>query len=310
MSALKSATTPQDKRKKVWKEIFYYSDGLKIAGHLYIPKDLKKGEKRPAVLSLAGYTGMKDVYGMDVPYRLWEEGYIVLAIDNRGFGSSEGERGRQRPLEQAQDSYDAITYLETVDGVDPERIGIYGTSFGGANGVWVTAFDKRVKALVTSVMVAEGERWMKVMRRPSEYAAFKKRLDAAARKRVATGEIEKLNVLEMMPADPHTLSVIKAHHQKDHRYVSDYDSESAEACMRYKPEWVAPYISPRPVLVIYAENDELCTDEALHCYEKLGEPKKLVVLPRAQHYESYYFVNPEMHERGMSEAVAWFRKYL
>jgi pimeloyl-ACP methyl ester carboxylesterase len=301
---------PQEQRPKVWKDVVYYSDGLKIAAHLYTPKDYKKGEKRPAILSLAGYTGMKDVYGMDVPWRLYNEGYFVLSIDYRGFGSSEGERGRQRPLEQAQDSYDGITYLTTVEGVDPDRIGIYGTSFGGANGVWVTAFDKRVKALVTSVMVSEGERWMKVMRRPSEFAEFKRKLDDAAKKRVTTGEVTKINVLEMMPADPHTMAVIKAHHQKDTNYVSDYDTASAEACMRYKPEWVAPMISPRPVLVIYAENDELCTDEALHCYEALKEPKKLVILPKAQHYESYYFVSPEMHEIGMKEAVAWFKQYL
>jgi len=304
------AAKPAAMHEKVWKDITYYSDGLKIAAHLYTPKDYKPGEKRPAILSLAGYTGMKDVYGMDVPRRLWEEGYFVLAIENRGFGSSEGGRGRQRPLEQAQDSYDAITYLTTVEGVDPERIASYGTSFGGANGVWVTAFDKRVKVLVTSVMVSDGERWMKVMRRPCEFAAFKHRLDEAAKKRVTSGEDEMLNVLEMMPADPHTLSVIKAHHQNDANYVSDYDAASAEACMRYKPEWVAPYISPRPVLVIYAENDELCTEEALHCYEALKEPKKLVILPKAQHYESYYFVNPQLHEIGMSEAVAWFKTHL
>ena len=140
-------TVESKARDKVWTDITYYSDGLKIAAHLYTPEDWQPGDPpRPAILSLAGYTGMKDVYGMDVPFRLWKEGYFVLAIDYRGFGASEGVRGRQRPLEQAQDSYDALTFLETVDGVDPERLGIYGTSFGGANAIWVTAFDERVKA--------------------------------------------------------------------------------------------------------------------------------------------------------------------
>jgi cephalosporin-C deacetylase-like acetyl esterase len=32
-----------------------------------------------------------------------------------------------------------------------KRLGIYGTSFGGANGIWVTAHDERVKCLVTTV---------------------------------------------------------------------------------------------------------------------------------------------------------------
>ncbi len=94
----------------MYEEIIYYSDGLKIASHLYTPKGWREGDPpRPAIICLHGYSGMKEVYGMDVPRRLWEEGYFILAPDHRGFGKSEGERGRQRPLEQAQDTYDAIT---------------------------------------------------------------------------------------------------------------------------------------------------------------------------------------------------------
>ena len=286
-------------------------DGAEVHGLIVKPAGYKAGTKYPTLLIVHGGPNSQDQHSFSFDREfLAANGYVVLAIDYRGFGGSEGARGRQRPLEQAQDSHDAITYLTTVACVDPDRIGIYGTSFGGANGVWVTAFDKRVKVLVTSVMVADGERWMKVMRRPSEFAQFQARLDAAAQRRVTTGEVESINVLEMMPADPHTLAVIKAHHQKDGNYVSDYDTQSAEACLRYRPEWVAPMIAPRPVLVIYAEHDELCTDEALHCYAALKEPKKLVVLPKAQHYESYYFVSPELHEIGMGEAVAWFRQHL
>ena len=296
----------------MYEEVTYFSEGLKIAAYLYRPKGWKKGSPPgPGVIALHGYSGMKDVYGLDVPRRLSEEGYFVLAPDHRGFGVSEGERGRQRPLEQAQDTYDAISYMETLEDVDSERIGIYGTSFGGANAVWVAAFDERVKVVVTSVGVFEGERWMSSVRRPHEWVAFKERVREAARKRVTTGEKSEVPLTEIMLSDPHTMSVIQAHHSKDHRFVSDYDLESAEACWRYKPEWVAGRISPRPVMIIYSENDMLVpVDQQLACYEALGEPKKLVKLPGAQHYESYYFVRPDLHEIGMKEAVDWFQKYL
>jgi cephalosporin-C deacetylase-like acetyl esterase len=85
----------------------------------------------------------------------------VLALDHRGFGESGGERGRHRPLEQAQDVYDAFNYFETVDGVDIERMGCYGTSWGGATVIWYAAFDERIKVIVNSVGVSDGERWMK-----------------------------------------------------------------------------------------------------------------------------------------------------
>ena len=299
-------------REKIWQEVNYYSDTLSIAAHLYTPENWSPGDPlRPAIVCLHGYSGMKEVYGMDVPHRLWEEGYFVIAPDHRGFGESEGLRGRHRPLEQAQDVHDAFTFLETIEGVDKNRMGLYGTSWGGASAIWCAAFDERIKVIVNSVGVSDGERWLANARRPHEWLNFQGQVTEAARKRVKTGEITKMPLLDIMLTDPHTLGVIEQHHQKHGHYVSDYDLESAETCMRFKPEKVAHLISPRPVLVIYAEDD--CTvppEEQFGCYSQLGEPKKLVKLPKAQHYESYYFCNPEMHELGMSEAVLWFEKYL
>ena len=91
----------------------------------------------------------------------------------------------------------------------------------------------------------------------------------------------------------------------------EYDLESAAACWRYKPEWVAHRISPRPVLLVYSEFDMLVpVNEQLKCYEALGEPKKLVKIPNAQHYDSYYMTNPELHEIQKIEVLEWFAKYL
>ena len=128
----------------------------------------------------------------------------------RGSGVSEGERGRHRPLEQAQSVYDAVTYLQTVDGVDPERIGYYGSSYGGAHAIWCAAFDERVKVVVSAVMVADGERWMESVRRPHEWQAFREKVEEAERKRVLTGEKTHIPLPEIMLTDPHTQMVIDA----------------------------------------------------------------------------------------------------
>ncbi|MDG2312764.1 MAG: alpha/beta hydrolase, partial [Alphaproteobacteria bacterium] len=83
------------------------------------------------------------------------------------------------------------------------------------------------------------------------------------------------------------------------------------ACWRYKPEWVAGRISPRPVLMVYSEFDMLVpVTEQLTCYEALGEPKKLVKIPNAQHYDSYYMTNPKLHEIQKIEVLKWYAKYL
>ena len=158
------------------KEVFYYSDGLKISAYLYHPDDWKPGDPpRPAVICITGYSGRKDLATIDVPERLVEEGYITLAPDYRGFGHAEGTKGRHRPLEQAQDTYDGITYLETVEGVDPDRIGIYGTSYGGAHAIWVAAFDERVKVAVSGVGVGNGDKWLRSVFSSYEWIKLKEK---------------------------------------------------------------------------------------------------------------------------------------
>lgn len=298
--------------ERVWDEVEFYSDGKRIAAYVYRPQDWKPGDPpRPAICVLHGYSGMKDVYGMDVPQWLWESGYFVLSHDYPGFGVSEGERGRHRPLEQAQSIYDGVTYLQTVEGVDPDRIGFYGSSYGGAHAIWCAAFDERVKVVVSAVMVSDGERWMQSVRRPHEWQEFRARVQEAERERVLTGKATKIPLPEIMLTDPHTQSVLDDFHSKSARYNPEYDLESAAANMRYKPEWVAHRISPRPVLMIFAENDNLVPPpEQLSCYEALGEPKKLVMLPEAEHYESYQFCNAEKHAIQKAEALEWFGTYL
>lgn len=294
-------------------EVTFFSDGLRLAAHLWHPADWSASDPpRPGVISLHGYTGMKHIYGMDVPRRLAEEGYWVLAPDHRGFGRSEGERGRMRPLEQAQDTYDALSYLEGVPGVDPDRLGLYGTSFGGANAIWVAAFDPRVKVVVSSVGVADGFRWMRSVRRPHEWYELLDRIAGEAQRRARTGEPTWLPMREALLSDPNTQKVwADFDWNGDPLYVPQYDLESLEAALRYRPEWVADRISPRPVLLIYAELDGIVPpEEALSLYDTLGEPKQLIRLPGAHHYESYAFVNPAMHEVGMEAAVGWFNDRL
>lgn len=300
------------KYPNVWDDVTFYSNGLKISAYLYRPKDWQSGDPpRPGIVILHGYTGMKTVYGMDVPQWLSEAGYFVLSHDYPGFGNSEGERGRHRPLEQAQSVYDAVTYLQTVDGVDPERIAYYGSSYGGSHAIWCAAFDERVKVVVAAVAVTDGERWMKSVRRPHEWLAFRQKVEEAERKRVVSGDKTMVPLPEIMLTDPHTQMVIDQFHSKSGLYNPHYDLESAAANMRYKPEWVAGRIAPRPVLMIYAENDMLVpVEEQLSCFAALGEPKKLVKLPNCQHYESYQFCNPEMHAIQKRAALEWYETYL
>jgi pimeloyl-ACP methyl ester carboxylesterase len=295
------------------RNVFFWSDGARIAGYLHVPSDWKEGDPpRPGIVVLAGYGGNTQADCTHTMKRLSAAGWFVLGFDYRGFGNSEGPRNRHRPLEQAQNTFDALTYMQTLPGVDGERLGIYGTSFGGANGVWVAAHDERVKCLVTSVAVTHGERWMRLIRRPWEWLAFRERVSQDARQRVVSGKPTLVPNGEIMIRDPDAQRQRAMHAEHGHTFQSEErDLESGEAVMRYRPEWVVDKISPRPVLMIYAEYDNLVpSEEQLSCFAKCGEPKRLVKLPRAGHYDSYEFRNPEMAKVVYAETIAWFGKYL
>jgi uncharacterized protein len=294
-------------------EHFFYSDGLRIAGYLHSPDDWKTGDPlRPGILMLAGYAGNPHFDCIHMMRRLCAAGWFVFAFDYRGFGKSEGRRARHRPLEQAQDAYDALSYMQTTDGIDPERLGIFGTSFGGAHGIWVTAHDERVKCLVASTAVTNGERWLRLVRRPWEWLELKDKVMEDARRRVQTGKPTVVQRGDIMIRDPDAIRQREMLLKEGKASPSeDLDLESAEAAFRYRPEWVVDKISPRPVLFIYAERDTLSPpEEQLAAYAKCGEPKKLVKLSRSGHYDSYEFRNPEMSSIVYEETAAWFREYL
>src|SRR5688572_4677456 len=109
---------------------FFSGGGLKLAGRLYLPDPAK--DLRAGAVFCVGFGGTKEWSPVGVCTLLAEAGYTMLSFDYRGFGGSEGARARLLPQEQVEDTVCALEYLATqVPGVDPQRIGVFGTSFGG-----------------------------------------------------------------------------------------------------------------------------------------------------------------------------------
>ena len=215
-------------------------------------------------------------------------------------------------MEQAQDTYDGITLLEATEGVDPARIGIYGTSYGGAHSIWVAAFDERVKVAVSAVGVGNGDKWLRSVFSAYEWSRLKERVRVAARERVLTGKRTMVPRTYLCPDDPDKPKPKLIEEVHGIAEVNEYDLESAEALFRYRPEWVAGRISPRPVLFIYGEDDVMvpAEDGPLAVYAACGEPKKLVRIPDGRHNDIYKVVNPECFEKCVRETIAWFDQHL
>jgi dienelactone hydrolase len=113
------------------------SAGLKLSGTVRVPDGVKAGEKRAAFLVLHGFGSSKNSGNVRDPSKVLNElGYVTLGFDMRGCGDSEGEHGRVICLEQVEYTRNALSFLAKHPAVDPGRIGLIGSSFGGAVAVY------------------------------------------------------------------------------------------------------------------------------------------------------------------------------
>jgi pimeloyl-ACP methyl ester carboxylesterase len=110
----------------------------------------------------------------------------LIVYDNRNFGASDAKpRQEFDPWQQVRDYRDAITYAETLHETDPERIGIWGTSYSGSHVLVVGAIDRRVKCVVSQVPLVSGHDNVRRLVRPDHLAEIRKVFADDRRARIA-----------------------------------------------------------------------------------------------------------------------------
>ena len=290
------------------RSISFFSEGVRLAGTLFAPGDLRTGERRAGIVLCHGYTGVRDLYLPDIAKLLCEAGFAVLTFDYKGWGDSDGPKSRLAPYSRVIDAQSAVTWLGAQEFVDPERLGIYGTSYGGATVVWVAAVDPRVKCVVSVVGVGNGQRWMRSVRRPDEYSDLLQRSAEDRVRRVMEGHSALAERTEILLPDRQSAKLAAAARRDNPGAVSQIPLEFIDDTLGFNAEWVVDRIAPRPVLFITTDNDRLVPpEESEAMYRRAGEPKKLVVLRGFGHYEVYA---GEALRLVMAETLPWFRQSL
>lgn len=288
--------------------VSFYSEGCRLVGDVYYPQDLRPGDKRAGVVLCHGYTGVKDLYLPDNARVLTEAGYVAMTFDYKGWGDSEGPRSRLAPYGRVADVQAALTFLGTLPDVDPERLGIYGTSYGGATVVWVGAVDSRVKCVVSVVGIGSGARWMRSVRRPDEWHDLLERARFDRVRRALEGKSEFVAREEILLPDRQSAALAAAARRNNPAAVSTIPLEYVDETLEFTPEWIVDHIAPRPILFITTDDDRLVPpDESMQLYARAGEPKRLVVLKGYGHYEVY--LEPAFSE-VMRAALDWYRQHL
>ncbi len=132
----------------------------RVPAYLLIPADLSG--KVPGILCLHQTTGigkgepagMGGLSNLHYAIELAQRGYVTLAPDYPNFGDYKYDpyqNGYQSTtMKGIWNHRAAVDLLQSLPEVDPDRIGCIGHSLGGHNSLFVAAFDKRIKAVVTS----------------------------------------------------------------------------------------------------------------------------------------------------------------
>ncbi len=288
------------------KKVQFFSRGQKLAAILFSPDNVK--ERAAGIVLCQGYTGTKELFLPLLAKAFCEAGYPSLVFDYRGWGESEGDKGLLFPWEQVEDIRNAMTFLGTQEAVDPERLGLYGTSFGGANVIAVAAIDQRVKCIVANLPIGNGKRWLRSLRRLWEWRELLQLIAEDRQNRVLSGKSRKMKAFDVVPLDPSIQAAMADAVKEGLLQEDDITLESAEAIIAYSPEDMVAQISPRPILFIHAGSDNLVSsEEAQSLYKRAGEPKKLVIVPGVTHVDFYL---GEAFGQVTTLSLDWFNRYL
>ena len=171
-----------------------WSDGTRLSGDLWYPKGLQSGDNRSAIILCHGWGGVRTHLNQAYAPEFAKAGYVVLTFDYRGWGDSDSRLVFMEkmplpdvngmitvraqaicelvdPFDQTEDIINCLNFLSGEPGVDPARIGLWGTSFGGGHVVYVAAHDKRVKCIVSQVPSMDGG-WVNLYYQPSKLEVF------------------------------------------------------------------------------------------------------------------------------------------
>jgi len=126
--------------------VFETADDWKIHGQLFVPEGLSSGANAPAVIFMHGGSRRQMLLGWHnrgyyhgayaFNQYLVSKGYVVLSVNYRsgiGYGVEFREPSEYgwRGASEYQDIVAAGHYLQSLSEVDPERIGLWGGSYGG-----------------------------------------------------------------------------------------------------------------------------------------------------------------------------------
>ncbi|MEN0139777.1 MAG: alpha/beta hydrolase [Rhodococcus sp. (in: high G+C Gram-positive bacteria)] len=289
------------------RDVEFDADGVTLRGWFYPGTG---NGKRPTVVLTHGFSAVKEMHLDEYAEVFAAAGLNALVYDHRNFGASGGEpRQEIDPWQQIRDYRTAITYAITLDETDPDRIGVWGSSYSGGHVLVVAAIDRRVKAVVAQGPAIDGYENLRRLVRPDFLEGFQRMFEGD---RLARFHGEAPAVVPVVDADPTAPSALptsdsytwftETFEKRAPSWRNTVTLRSVEMLGEYVPADFIAKIAPTPLLLLPARGDVLFpTDIALRAFETAREPKRIEIIPGG-HFDVYV----DGFERTSSLARDWF----
>ncbi len=297
------------------RDVTFKSGDSFAAGWFFPPEEAGSGSGVPAVAMAHGVGATKDMFLEPIARRFADAGFAVLLFDYRSFGTSGGEpRQRVFPRDQVEDYRSALTWLSLQPGIDAERLGVWGTSFGGGTVLHVAAYDPRVRVVVSQVGAMDLHEIVLKTAGADQLAALEQ-LTVQERIRHATegGEsyipdIGKPDEGLALQTDQESWDF--AHEATSQSWRNEVSISSFEAILEHAPAKSIELIAPRPLLMILAKDDTISSSELIRdAFARAGQPKRLLEV-EGGHYSVYPWSKGQSAEQAGQAATEWFTEHL
>ncbi|MET8611753.1 alpha/beta hydrolase [Streptomyces misionensis] len=296
--------------------IEFDAEGALLRGWFYEPQPA--ASPAPCVVMAHGWSSTKRMHLDRFAEVFAAAGLAVLVHDNRGWGESEAAPGKPRheidPWEQIRDYQHAITYAQNHPDVDPDRIGVWGTSFSAGHAFVVAAIDRRVKAVSGQAPFVSGRATYANLARVHNRVVGPE-LFAADRRARAKGEppatvpvvgTDPGQLVGLPTPDSHAFFT-HAREELDPTWPNEVTLRSIDNFYGYEPARYLPDITPTPLLMIVGREDGLTGGNlAASAYGTAAEPKKIVFLPGG-HFAAY---TGDGFTRASQASRDWFLEHL
>ncbi|CAM3037063.1 alpha/beta hydrolase [Skermania piniformis] len=291
---------------------------ISMSGNLHLPDNFDPDGSYAAVVTVHPGGGVKEQAAGLYASKLAEQGFVALAFDASFQGESGGEpHFLEDPAARVEDVHAAVDYLQSLDYVDAERIGVLGICAGGGYGVNATMTDSRIKAIATASALNIGSAWRKGWFGAELDSAAVAVRDAASQQRTAEAggaepynaqyvpvELDESTPRDLAEAHDYYLTPRAQHPNAQNKYLL---AQSIPRILAFDAFHLVEDLLTQPILIV-AGSDAGSLWHSTELHSRARSSKKLVVVDGAAHMDFYDV--PKYVDRAVAEAVPFFTENL